>query len=1255
MTKKIQSYSFSFLNTISQYCIVCWYSLIFLQIPFAAQAQDAQPQTLGPTSLPPSPEASQLARYGSVPVGFYTGAVQVSVPIVEVKQGPLHVPIALNYASTNNKVEEVASWVGLGWTLQVGGTVTRVMRGRPDDTSQGGGWNFFRLSQAITYSTLTGAAPQPSNLPLYWEQLSKGCYDAEPDLFYFNFPGCSGSFMFDWDHRLVVDSDKPVVVEPVYDTAGYEPTLIQAWRITAADGTVYTFAHQEITSQAGRGYSPSSNCISGLGLRFISSWQLTAIADVNREHKISLEYDSYQLNYGYRASESAKIADMGGSCGTASQSGDRTGSVMKLVYTASHVRRITTSSGNINVAFNAGELRTDTLGLTGSYENNFRSLASVVISNAQRPTKTFRLAYYATNTTGRLSLRTVQACGADTATHESPYQFVYHPVALPTDRRSYAQDHWGFYNGALTNLTLLPTTKLLSINGPYLFAGANREVSSATVAAGLLTRVTYPTGGFSEFTYEPNDYSYIQSTNIAAAPQYTVRPQTVGVSTACDGVTVGDCQTQQQTFTITPNPADTARNSSNRRLVSVQWSGYTYSGAGSQRSFVKIIDASGADVYTTTPAQIGSGVWVDAAQPVQAAIYLPSGTYTLIAYACNPRAQYPDNADTGAHGCPFAAIGVTYDNYSATAPILTKLAGGARVKQIRDYARVGDQQPTTRRFSYADAQNAAQSSGCIYAEPRYNYTAVSYVQDYGTPYFRPCSYTLLTAHNVTAFGNTQGSHIGYRHVEVIAYDAANAEQGKTAYDFTSPAEYPDAARQETPFTPVASQSYLTGLVAAQTDYAREDGRWRWVKQLTNIYQGYAHSVNGEVVAYLGYPGQEAHLEFYEVNTYATFLGHAVVQQTQETLYGPTGNTTFKQHTATRYNPSGTQRVATTQTLPNQLRTTTRWFYPEDYQLPTPWQLAMVNTYHVSTPLETTVERTRLDQADSSGIIVQATGLAYQQTGAKLRVLSQHVLETATPITQTHYAYSAVTGKWDARLRLRSQIDRYDGWGNVGELHQVGGSPVAQLWGYAHTLLQAEAKNCQYAQLATTSFEEDATGRWYYDSTGTHRVRGGRTGRWAYRLNGQQGVMRNQLPAGDYELSFWLQNAAPPLFYPASGAGLIVYLTNGTGAGVAPQLIATAPDGWHQYRARLHFTNLGTIILDAPAGGATPLLDEVRLYPVAAQLTTYTYEPTVGVTSHTDPMGRTVTYEYDSLNRLVGTRDEQGRILSQQQYHYAGPK
>ncbi|GAA4235730.1 hypothetical protein GCM10022291_18420 [Postechiella marina] len=55
----------------------------------------------------------------------------------------------------------------------------------------------------------------------------------------------------------------------------------------------------------------------------------------------------------------------------------------------------------------------------------------------------------------------------------------------------------------------------------------------------------------------------------------------------------------------------------------------------------------------------------------------------------------------------------------------------------------------------------------------------------------------------------------------------------------------------------------------------------------------------------------------------------------------------------------------------------------------------------------------------------------------------------------------------------------------------------------------------------------------------------------------------------------------------------------------------------------------------------------------AMVTTYTYDPLIGVTSTTNPMGYTMYYEYDDFNRLKQVKDADGKILSQNQYHYKG--
>lgn len=51
------------------------------------------------------------------------------------------------------------------------------------------------------------------------------------------------------------------------------------------------------------------------------------------------------------------------------------------------------------------------------------------------------------------------------------------------------------------------------------------------------------------------------------------------------------------------------------------------------------------------------------------------------------------------------------------------------------------------------------------------------------------------------------------------------------------------------------------------------------------------------------------------------------------------------------------------------------------------------------------------------------------------------------------------------------------------------------------------------------------------------------------------------------------------------------------------------------------------------------------------VTTYTHIPLVGVKTITDPKGYTMTYHYDSFNRLEKVTDMQDNILSENEYHY----
>ena len=67
------------------------------------------------------------------------------------------------------------------------------------------------------------------------------------------------------------------------------------------------------------------------------------------------------------------------------------------------------------------------------------------------------------------------------------------------------------------------------------------------------------------------------------------------------------------------------------------------------------------------------------------------------------------------------------------------------------------------------------------------------------------------------------------------------------------------------------------------------------------------------------------------------------------------------------------------------------------------------------------------------------------------------------------------------------------------------------------------------------------------------------------------------------------------------------------------------------------------------GEENAYVDEVRVYPQDARMTTYTYLPGIGMTSQTDPNGHTVYYEYDALGRLSTIRDNERRLLKSYQY------
>ncbi|WP_295231749.1 hypothetical protein [Sediminibacterium sp.] len=89
--------------------------------------------------IAPSPNASAIGKFGEIPVSLSTGIPSIQVPMYQYQSNDkgISVDVSLRYHAGGHKVDDMAANVGLGWSLNAGGVVSRTMRGRPDDGTAG--------------------------------------------------------------------------------------------------------------------------------------------------------------------------------------------------------------------------------------------------------------------------------------------------------------------------------------------------------------------------------------------------------------------------------------------------------------------------------------------------------------------------------------------------------------------------------------------------------------------------------------------------------------------------------------------------------------------------------------------------------------------------------------------------------------------------------------------------------------------------------------------------------------------------------------------------------------------------------------------------------------------------------------------------------------------------------------------------------------------------------------------------------------
>jgi hypothetical protein len=181
------------------------------------------------------PEVARANAIGNIPVNLYIGAPSINIPIYTLSEGRLNVPLNLNYYHAMVKPTAVAGWAGLGWELSGIPTLTRMVRGFPDEGYlEESGSGFIGKKGFYSYGNFLNPSDNKQ--------------DKEPDYFFVNTPSGSGKFIFDgWGKaRFFPESDIKVEVEiEPNGSDGLSTKLAHRFKqfiVTFPDGTKYYFS-----------------------------------------------------------------------------------------------------------------------------------------------------------------------------------------------------------------------------------------------------------------------------------------------------------------------------------------------------------------------------------------------------------------------------------------------------------------------------------------------------------------------------------------------------------------------------------------------------------------------------------------------------------------------------------------------------------------------------------------------------------------------------------------------------------------------------------------------------------------------------------------------------------------------------------------------------------------------------------------------------------------------------------------------------
>jgi len=449
-----------------------------------------------PNITPPSPQSYQFTEFGKNSSNEFSGKININITIYNYSAGNLNLPISLNYSGSGVKVNDISSNTGTNWTLTTGGVINRIINDGPDEAL------FPASRQFINYNSLiTDAKENCRPLSQYYVELARHneIYDTEIDIWAFNFSGYSGKFYFDQNFNPVyIENENEIKIE-IVGTGTTNAEKIRnnnTFLITTPDGVKYFF---------GGNACEATNVFSGH--RGVSQVANTSFYLYKIQHPINgeiiIEYQTDQpalLNYG----KSYKLS---------SQCGPIT------AYSIPYYQVINSQNQINNPRFIKkikNPLTSEEVNFNYDFYNNLDYLASlnnIEIKSNNTLLKKVNFTYlFPMNIESawqapfldptRFFLQKLEILNGTSSDHSKNevYKFEYDDPDHMPKRLSPKQDLLGYFNNKNNQTTIPKPAYFGNINNPS-FGDLNPDFNFSK--KGSLTKITYPTGGFSIFEYEP--------------------------------------------------------------------------------------------------------------------------------------------------------------------------------------------------------------------------------------------------------------------------------------------------------------------------------------------------------------------------------------------------------------------------------------------------------------------------------------------------------------------------------------------------------------------------------------------------------------------------------------------------------------------------------------------------------------------------------------------------------------------------------